>query len=82
MADNLMKAITRGRKDVQTTVKMSPALRMKIDEEAESLGISSMEYIRRACEEKLNLEEGNTKESEIRKIVLEVLEEMDIPYQK
>ncbi|MDO5844815.1 MAG: hypothetical protein Q4Q53_06700 [Methanocorpusculum sp.] len=70
------------RKDSQTTVKMSPTLRSRIDEAAENLGISSMEYIRRACEEKLGHEGDKTQNEEIRKIVLEILEEMGISYQR
>ena len=69
------------RKDAQTTVKMSPSLRQRIDEAAEQLGISSMEFIRRACEEKL--ERGSlSKEDEIREVVLRVLEEKCVAYTK
>ena len=69
------------RKDSQTTVKMFPSLRQRIDESAEQLGISSMEFIRRACEEKL--ERGSlSKEDEIREVVLRVLEEKGVAYTK
>ena len=69
------------RKDAQTTVKMSPSLRQRIDEAAEQLGISSMEFIRRACEEKL--ERGSlSKEDEIREVGLRVLEEKGVAYTK
>ena len=69
------------RKDSQTIVKMSPSLRQRIDESAEQLGISSMEFIRRACEEKL--ERGSlSKEDEIREVVLRVLEEKGVAYTK
>lgn len=70
----LYQAMKKERKDSQTTVKMSPSLRKRIDEAAEQLGISSMEYIRRACEEKLA--RGTlSKEDEIKEIVLRTLEE-------
>ena len=69
------------RKDSQTTVKMSPSLRQRIDEAAEQLCISSMEFIRRACEEKL--ERGSlSRDEEIREIVLRVLEEKGVAYTK
>ena len=69
------------RKDSQTTVKMSPSLRQRIDEASEQLDISSMEFIRRACEEKL--ERGSlSKEDEIREVVLRVLEEKGVAYTK
>ena len=70
--------MTKERKDIQTTVKMSPTLRSRIDAAAKDLGISSMEYIRRACEEKLNRDEIETPESEIRKIVIQVLDEVGV----
>ena len=69
------------RKDSQTTVKMSPSLRQRIDEAAEQLGISSMEFIRRACEEKLE-RSSLSKEDEIREVVLRVLEEKGVAYTK
>ena len=70
--------MTKERKDIQTTVKMSPTLRSRIDAAAKDLGISSMEYIRRACEEKLNRDENETPQSEIRKIVIQVLDEVGV----
>ena len=77
----LYKAMKKERKDSQTTVKMSPSLRKRIDEAAEQLGISSMEFIRRACEEKL--ERGaSSKEDEIREIVIKILEEKGVTYTK
>ena len=77
----LYKAMKKERKDSQTTVKLSPSLRQKIDEAAVQLGISSMEFIRRACEEKL--ERGTlSKEDEIREIVLRILEEKGVVYTK
>ena len=77
----LYSAMKKERKDSQTTVKMSPSLRQRIDEAAEQLGISSMEFIRRACEEKL--ERGTlSREEEIREIVLRVLEEKGVAYTK
>ena len=77
----LYSAMKKERKDSQTTVKMSPSLRQRIDEAAEQLGISSMEFIRRACEEKL--ERGSlSREEEIREIVLRVLEEKGVAYTK
>ncbi len=65
------------RKDAQTTVKMSPSLRKRIDDAAEHLGISAMEYIRRACEEKLERDTG-TQEKELRELVLCILREQGI----
>ncbi len=41
-------------KQAQTTVKMSESIKKEINLAAETLGISSMEYIRRACREKLD----------------------------
>ena len=60
---------------------MSPSLRKRIDEAAEQLGISSMEFIRRACEEKLERGSPN-KEDEIKEIVLKILEEKGVLYSK
>lgn len=47
-----------GVKDTQTTVKMSKNLRDDIDFAANDLGISTMEWIRRACQEKLDRDSG------------------------
>lgn len=57
---------------------MSPSLRSRIDEAAEKLGISAMEYIRRACEEKLGNDNPDEKKDEIKKLVLQILDEAGI----
>ncbi|HJJ42522.1 MAG TPA: hypothetical protein O0W90_04325 [Methanocorpusculum sp.] len=59
-------------KEAQTTVKMPPSLKKEIDSAAEILGISSMEYIRRACREKIDRESDN---NELRKQIIEILNE-------
>ena len=48
-----MRIEKKDRKDAQTTVKMSYDLRNRIEEAANNLGITIMEYIRRSCEEKI-----------------------------
>ena len=65
------------RKTFQTTVKMEPSLRDEIDQAAAELGISSMEFIRRACREKIS-GGGKASAEEIRAVVLEVLAERGI----
>ena len=69
--------MTPNRKTFQTTVKMEPSLRDEIDQAAAAPVISSMEFIRRACREKIS---GGSKASaeEIRAVVLEVLKEQGL----
>ena len=73
--------MVRERKTEQTTVKMSVSMKKDIDNAAETLGISSMEYIRRACREKLDRESENGKVPDnLKDAVLEVLDEIGIKY--
>lgn len=69
-------------KDTQTTVKMTQTLRDNIDLAAKDLGISTMEWIRRACQEKLDCAKnpqltGVDKEA-VKGLILEVLEEEEL----
>ena len=74
--------MVRERKTEQTTVKMSVSMKKDIDAAAEALGISSMEYIRRACREKLDRDSDNSKVPDnIKSAVLEVLDEIGVKYQ-
>ena len=74
--------MVRERKTEQTTVKMSVSMKKDIDNAAETLGISSMEYIRRACREKLDRESDNSKVPDnIKSAVLEILDEIGVKYQ-
>ena len=73
--------MVRERKTEQTTVKMSVSMKKDIDNAAETLGISSMEYIRRACREKLDRESENGKVPDnLKDAVLEVLDEIGVKY--
>jgi len=65
-------------KDTQTTVKMSKNLRDDIDFAANNLGISTMEWIRRACQEKLDRDSGRSVDQDeiIEEKVLMVLKKM------
>ncbi|MBR6448146.1 MAG: hypothetical protein IKS74_06740 [Methanomicrobium sp.] len=57
-------------------------MKKDIDAAAEALGISSMEYIRRACREKLDRDSDNSKVPDnIKSAVLEVLDEIGVKYQ-
>jgi Arc/MetJ-type ribon-helix-helix transcriptional regulator len=68
-------------KQAQTTVRMSESMKKEIDSAAELLGISSMEYIRRACREKLDRDFKNEQDPDnIKKAVLEVLDEIGVKY--
>jgi metal-responsive CopG/Arc/MetJ family transcriptional regulator len=68
-------------KQAQTTVKMSKSMKKEIDTAAENLGVSSMEYIRRACREKLDNDSKTAQDPDnIKKTVLEVLDEIGIKY--
>ena len=73
--------MVRERKTEQTTVKMSVSMKKDIDAAAEALGISSMEYIRRACREKLDREsETGQVPDNLKDAVLEVLDEIGVKY--
>ena len=73
--------MVRERKTEQTTVKMSVSMKKDIDAAAEALGISSMEYIRRACREKLDRESETGKVPDnLKDAVLEVLDEIGVKY--
>ena len=73
--------MVRERKTEQTTVKMSVSMKKDIDNAAETLGISSMEYIRRACREKLDRESETGKVPDnLKDAVLEVLDEIGVKY--
>ena len=68
-------------KQAQTTVRMSESMKKEIDSAAELLGISSMEYIRRACREKLDRDSKTAQDPDnIKKAVLEVLDEIGVKY--
>lgn len=67
-------------KEAQTTVKMSPSLKKEIDTAAENLGISSMEYIRRACREKIDREKLSDPDKILREKIIQTLEELGIKY--
>ena len=73
--------MVKERKTEQTTVKMAVSMKKDIDAAAEALGISSMEYIRRACREKLDRDSKTAQDPDnIKKTVLEVLDEIGIKY--
>lgn len=73
--------MVRELKQAQTTVRMSESMKKEIDSAAELLGISSMEYIRRACREKLDRDSKNAHDLDnIKKTVLEVLDEIGVKY--
>lgn len=67
-------------KEAQTTVKMSPSLKKEIDTAAENLGISSMEYIRRACREKIDREKLSDPDKILREKIIQTLDELGIKY--
>lgn len=46
----------RNNNNTQTSIRLSEALKQQIDEAAEISNMSTMEWIRRACEEKLERE--------------------------
>lgn len=46
----------RNNNDAQTTIRLSKALKIDIENSAINLNLSTMEWIRRACEEKLERE--------------------------
>ena len=73
--------MVKERKKAQTTVKMSESMKKEIEAAADLLGISSMEYIRRACREKLDRNCGNAKaDTDLKETVLEVLDEIGVLY--
>ena len=73
--------MVKERKKAQTTVKMSESMKKEIEAAADLLGISSMEYIRRACREKLDHDSDNSKVPEnLKETVLEVLDEIGVKY--
>ena len=73
--------MVRELKQAQTTVRMSESMKKEIDSAAEILGISSMEYIRRACREKLDRDFETAKVPDnIKNAVMEVLDEIGIKY--
>lgn len=51
--------VKRNNNDAQTTVRMSKDLKNTIDAYAERSNLSLMEWIRRACEEKIQREKYN-----------------------
>ncbi|MBQ4415016.1 MAG: ribbon-helix-helix protein, CopG family [Methanomicrobium sp.] len=73
--------MVKERKKAQTTVRMSESMKKEIDSAAEILGISSMEYIRRACREKLDRDYKTGQDPDnVKKTVLEVLDEIGVKY--
>ena len=73
--------MVRELKQAQTTVRMSESMKKEIDSAAEILGISSMEYIRRACREKLDRDFETAKVPDnIKNAVMEVLDEIGVKY--
>ena len=70
--DVIPMAIKKEKKDFQTTVKMPQSLKNDAERSANALGISLMEYIRRAVQEKLDRESGT-----VRDIVTVTDEELD-----
>lgn len=73
--------MVRELKQAQTTVRMSESMKKEIDSAAEILGISSMEYIRRACREKLDRDFETAKVPEnLKNAVMEVLDEIGVKY--
>jgi Arc/MetJ-type ribon-helix-helix transcriptional regulator len=73
--------MVRELKQAQTTVRMSESMKKEIDSAAEILGISSMEFIRRACREKLDRDFETAKVPDnIKNAVMEVLDEIGIKY--
>ncbi|MBN2734757.1 MAG: hypothetical protein JXQ82_07875 [Methanomicrobiaceae archaeon] len=70
--DVISMAIKKEKKDFQTTVKMPQSLKNDAERSANELGISLMEYIRRAVQEKLDRESGA-----VRDIVTVTDEELD-----
>ncbi len=73
--------MVRELKQAQTTVRMSESMKKEIDSAAEILGISSMEYIRRACREKLDRDFETAKVPDnIKNAVMEVLDEIAVKY--
>ena len=73
--------MVKERKKAQTTVKMSESMKKEIEAAADLLGISSMEYIRRACREKLdrNCDDAKVPDN-LKETVLEVLDEIGVKY--
>ncbi len=68
-------------KQAQTTVKMSESMKKEINLAAEALGISSMEYIRRACREKLDHDAETAQYPySLKEAVLKVLDEIGVEY--
>ena len=73
--------MVRELKQAQTTVRMSESMKKEIDSVAENLGISSMEFIRRACREKLDRDFETAKVPDnIKNAVMEVLDEIGVKY--
>ena len=73
--------MVKERKKAQTTVKMSESMKKEIEAAADLLGISSMEYIRRACREKLDRDFETAKVPEnLKNAVMEVLDEIGVKY--
>ena len=73
--------MVRELKQAQTTVRMSESMKKEIDSAAENLGISSMEFIRRACREKLDRDFETAKVPDnIKNAVMEVLDEIGVKY--
>ena len=73
--------MVKERKKAQTTVKMSESMKKEIEAAADLLGISSMEYIRRACREKLDRNSDDAKVPDnLKETVLEVLDEIVVKY--
>lgn len=64
--------------DAQTNIRLPQSMKEEIDEAARNNQISTMEWIRRACQEKLDRDsgKGTTDQDEIKQAVYEVLKEM------
>lgn len=59
ITEHSISMVKRNNNDAQTTVRMSKDLKNTIDEHAARSNLSLMEWIRRACEEKIQREKTN-----------------------
>lgn len=65
--------------DAQTTIRLSNFMKEEIDEAARNSQLSTMEWIRRACQEKLDRDSGkgtSKHDEKIKQAVYDVLKEM------
>jgi metal-responsive CopG/Arc/MetJ family transcriptional regulator len=65
--------------DAQTNIRLPQSMKEEIDEAARNNQISTMEWIRRACQEKLDRDSGKSTaehDEKIKQAVYEVLKEM------